>query len=91
MNDFIKKCVLCDYKTNWTQTWQLCAFYYDVLLLTTAYSAYAVHFFLCQFPNYGIDVIVVVAFISNTELLYFLRLRHFGCYNSVFDRLSMHA
>ena len=27
------------------------AFYYDVLLLTTAYSAYAVHFFLGQFPN----------------------------------------
>ena len=24
---------------------------YDVLLLTTAYSAYAVHFFLGQFPN----------------------------------------
>ena len=29
----------------------LCAFYYDVLLLTTACSAYAVHFFLGQFPN----------------------------------------
>ena len=27
------------------------AFYYDVLLLTTAYSDYAVHFFLGQFPN----------------------------------------
>ena len=27
------------------------AFYYDVLLLTTAYSANAVHFFLGQFPN----------------------------------------
>ena len=27
------------------------AFYYDVLLLTTVYSAYAVHFFLGQFPN----------------------------------------
>ena len=27
------------------------AFYYDVLLLTTAYSSYAVHFFLGQFPN----------------------------------------
>ena len=26
----------------------LCAFYYDILLLTTAY---AVHFFLGQFPN----------------------------------------
>ena len=27
------------------------AFYYDVLLLTTAYSVYAVHPFLGQFPN----------------------------------------
>ena len=27
------------------------AFYYDVLLLTTAYSAGAVYFFLGQFPN----------------------------------------
>ena len=27
------------------------AFYYDVLLLTTAISVYAVHFFLGQFPN----------------------------------------
>ena len=27
------------------------AFYYDVLLLTTAYCVYAVHFFLGQFPN----------------------------------------
>ena len=30
---------------------RLLAFYYDVLLLTTAYSAYAVHFSLGQFPN----------------------------------------
>ena len=34
-------------KQNWTPTWQLAR----VLLLTTAYSAYAVHFFLGQFPN----------------------------------------
>ena len=27
------------------------AFYYDVLLLTAAYSDYAGHFFLGQFPN----------------------------------------
>ena len=49
------------------------AFYYDVLLLTTAYSVYAVHFFLGQFPdNYGINVVVVVvAFILFTESLYF--------------------
>ena len=26
-------------------------FYYDVLLLTTTYSAYAMHFFLGRFPN----------------------------------------
>ena len=45
------------------------AFYYDVLLLSTAYSAYAVHFFLGQFPN--MDVVVVVAFILFTESLYF--------------------
>ena len=43
------------------------AFYYDVLLLTTAY---AVHFFLGQFPNMEMYV-VVVAFILFTELLYF--------------------
>ena len=47
------------------------AFYSDVLLLTTAYSAYAMHFFLGQFPKYGIDVVVVVTFILFTELLYF--------------------
>ena len=40
------------------------AFYYDVLLLTTAYSAYAVHFFLGQFPN--------------MELMLLLLSRHFG-------------
>ena len=28
-------------------------FYYDVLLLTNAYSVYAVHFFLGWFPTYG--------------------------------------
>ena len=47
------------------------AFYYDVPLLTTAYSAYTVHFFLGQFPKYGIDVVVVVAFILFTESLNF--------------------
>ena len=46
-------------KPNWKQTWQLervllCSIVYlyiIYMLLTTAYSAYAVHFFLGQFPN----------------------------------------
>ena len=44
-------------------------FYYDVLLLTTAYSAYAVHFFLGQFPNMELMLLLfnVVAFILFTE------------------------
>ena len=84
MNDFVKMfyalwltrslvtrpgvCVQNKLNANLTA---LRAFHYDVLLLTTAYSAYAVHFFLGQFPKYGIYVIVVVAFILFTELLYF--------------------
>ena len=59
------------------------AFYYDVLLLTTAYSAYAVYCLLGQFPNMELTLLLL--------LLLFLRLRHNGCYNSVFDRLSMRA
>ena len=38
--------------------------------------------------KYGIDVIVVVAFISYWIVI-FSRLRHVGQYNSVFDQLSM--
>ena len=53
------KCyVLYDYHKIWCiqnkterKLDSLRAFYYDVLLLTTVYSAYAVHFFLGQFPN----------------------------------------
>ena len=33
-------------------------FYYDVLLLTTAYSVYAVHFFLGQCPNMELMVLL---------------------------------
>ena len=38
------------------------AFYYDVLLLTTAYSAYAVHFFLGQFPNIELMLLLLPVF-----------------------------
>ena len=38
-------------KTTQRKLDSLRAFYYDVLLLTTAYSVYAVHFFLGHFPN----------------------------------------
>ena len=67
------------------------AFYYDVLLLTNAYSAYAVHFFLGQFPNMELMLLLLSPFILFTELLYFCDCVTFGCYNSVFDRLSMRA
>ena len=45
--------------------------YYDVLilLLTTAYSAYAVHFFLGQFPNMELMLLLSPLFLI--ELLYF--------------------
>ena len=45
--------------------------YYDVLLLATAYSDYAVHFFLGQFPNMEFMFIVVVVFYFLFNLLYF--------------------
>ena len=64
MNDFLKSlCALrlprslvtrlgvCVQNKTERKLDSLRAFYYDVLLLTTAYSAYAVHFFLGQFPN----------------------------------------
>ena len=37
------------------------AFYYDVLLLTTAYSAYVVHFFLGQFPNMELMLLLLLS------------------------------
>ena len=45
------------------------AFYCDVLLLTTAYSAYAVHVFLGQFPNMELMLLLPPLFLI--ELLYF--------------------
>ena len=61
--------------------WELCfpkglyltvlrAFYYDVLLLTNAYSAYPVHFFLGQFPNMEFMLLLLLPLFL-TELLYF--------------------
>ena len=41
-------CLQNKLNTNMTA---LCTSYYDVPLLTTAYSDYAVHFFIGQFPN----------------------------------------
>ena len=50
------------------------ALYYDVLLLTTAYSAYAVHFFLGQFPNMELMLLLLLLLLSPfflfTKLLY---------------------
>ena len=40
----------------------LSAFYYDVLLLTTAYSDYKVHFFLDQFPNMELILFLLLPF-----------------------------
>ena len=56
-----------------------------ILLLTTAYSAYAVHFFLGQFPNMELMLLLLLP-LCLTELLYFT-----GQYKSVFDRLSLCA
>ena len=43
-----------------------------------AYSAYAVHFFLGQFPNMELMLLLLSPFFFFTELLYFL-----GCVTSV--------
>ena len=57
-------------------------FYYDVLSLTSAYSAYAVHFFLGQFPNMELMLLLLSPlFYFIYWSVIFLRLRHFGCYN----------
>ena len=45
-------------------------FYYDVLLLTTAYSAWAVRFFLGQFPNMEL-LLLLLSLYSVLNLLYF--------------------
>ena len=46
------------------------AFYYDVVLLTTAYSDYVVHFFLGQFPNMEL-MLLLLSPLFLTDLLYF--------------------
>ena len=68
------------------------AFYYDVLLLTTAYSAYAVHFFLWQFPNMELMLLLLspLFYLLNCYIFVVASLRLL-LYNSVFDRLSMRA
>ena len=45
-------------------------FYYDVLLLTAAYSDYAGHFFLDQFPNVKL-LLLLLSLYSLLNLLYF--------------------
>ena len=45
-------------------------FYYDVLLLTTAYSACAVRFFLGQFPNMEL-LLLLLSLYSLLNSLYF--------------------
>ena len=66
------------------------AFYYDVLLLTTAYSAYS---FWVSFLIWNLCCCCCCCCCCCRLYLIviFLRLRHFSCYNSVFDRLSMRA
>ena len=79
MNDFLKiVCALrlpqslvtrlgvCVHNKTERKLDSLRAFYYDVLLLTTAYSAYAVHFFLGQFPN------MKLMFLLSSPLFYLL-------------------
>ena len=90
MNDFIK--IFCALWLPWSLVTRLgvCvrnklnanlralrAFYYDVLLLTTAYSAYALHFFLGQFSNMEL-MLLLLSLLFLTELLYFP-----GCVTSV--------
>ena len=44
--------------------------HYDILLLTTAYAAYAVHFVLGQFPNMDI-MLLLLSPLFVIELLHF--------------------
>ena len=64
---------VCRLRTNKTEGKldSLRAFYYDVedvLLLTTAYSVYAVHFFLGQFPNMEMKFMLLLL----SPLFYFI-------------------
>ena len=60
-----------------------------ILLLTTAYSAYVVHFFLGQFPNMEF-MFLLLSPLFLTELLYIPGRVSVGQYNC-FDQLSMRA
>ena len=60
-------------------------FYYDVLLLTTAY---AVHFFLGQFPNMEL-MLSPLFYLLNCYIVAIASLRLLS--NSVFDWLSLDA
>ena len=59
-------CVQNKLNANFTS---LRAFYYDVLLLTTVYSACTVHFFLGQFPNMELMLLLSPLFLM--ESLYY--------------------
>ena len=61
--------ILCTNKLNANFT-VLRAFYYDMLVLTTAYSACAVHLFLGQFPNMKLMLLLLLPLFL-IELLYF--------------------
>ena len=76
-------CVQNKLNANWTN---LCAFYDDVLLLTTAYSAYEVHFFWVSFLIWKLCYCCCRLYsILNCYIF------PVGQYNSVFDWLSMRA
>ena len=60
------------------------AFYYEVLFLTTAHSDNMVHFFLGQFPNMEL-MLLLPLFLYNCYIF------PVGQYNSVFDLLSVRA
>ena len=64
----LRVCVQNNLNANLTA---LRAFYYDVLLLTAAYSDYMMHFFLGQFPNMELMLLLLLPLFL-IELLYFL-------------------
>ena len=75
-NKTIGVCVCIQNKTE-RKLDSLRAFYYDVLLLTTAYSAYTVHLFLGQFPNMELMLLL-------SPLFYLL-----NCYNFAIASLRL--
>ena len=75
MNDFIRNTTTRSLRTKQSNKLNanftaLRTFYYDVLLLTTAYSACMVHFFLGQFPNMEL-ILMLLSPLFLIELLYF--------------------